>query len=44
MDISIPAAITREYDVERGDVFTVDWETDDEGRLVLRYTRVFNGD
>lgn len=44
MDISIPAAITREYDVDRGDVFTIDTETDDKGRLVLRYTRVYNGD
>lgn len=40
-DISIPAAISREYDLELGDVFAIDTETDDKGRLVLRYTRVF---
>ncbi|MFB6197432.1 MAG: hypothetical protein ABEI52_04070 [Halobacteriaceae archaeon] len=42
-DLSIPAAVTREYDVQPGDVFTIDAETDDEGQLVLRYTRVFDG-
>lgn len=44
MDISIPAAITREYDVDRGDVFSVETETDDKGRLVLQYTRVYDGE
>ena len=44
MDLSIPAAITRKFDVDRGDVFAVDTETDDEGRLVLRYTRVYDGE
>ncbi|MGB9966213.1 hypothetical protein [Halobacterium hubeiense] len=44
MDISIPARITREHDVERGDVFTIETDTDDDGRLVLQYTRVYNGE
>lgn len=44
MDISIPAAITREHEVERGDVFAIEADTDDEGRLVLRYTRVYDGE
>lgn len=44
MDISIPAAITREFDIERGDVFSVETGTDETGRLVLRYTRVYNGE
>ncbi|MDS0478356.1 hypothetical protein [Natrinema sp. 1APR25-10V2] len=43
MDISIPAAITREYDVERGDVFSVETETDVKDRLILQYTRVYDG-
>jgi hypothetical protein len=44
MDISIPAQITREHEVERGDVFTIDTSMDDEGRLVLQYTRVYSGE
>lgn len=44
MDISIPAAITREYDVERGDVFSVETETDDKGRLIVQFTRVYDGE
>lgn len=43
MDISIPAAITREFDVERGDVFSVETKTDEKGRLILQYTRVYDG-
>lgn len=41
MDISIPAAVVREFDIEQGDVFAVETETDEEGRLVLKYTRVY---
>jgi hypothetical protein len=44
MDISIPAAITRDHDVERGDVFTIEADADDDGRLVLQYTRVYDGE
>lgn len=44
LDISIPAAVTREYDVERGDVFSIEPEEDEEGRLVLKYTRVYSGE
>lgn len=44
MDISIPASISREYDIEKGDVFAIDAETDAEGRLVLHYTRVYAGE
>lgn len=44
MDISIPAAITREFDIERGDVFSVETGTDEKDRLVLRYSRVYNGE
>lgn len=39
MDISIPSAITRKYEVERGDVFMIEADTDDGGRLVLQCTR-----
>lgn len=44
MDISIPASITRDHDVERGDVFSVETSSDDEGRLVIQYTRVYSGE
>lgn len=44
MDLSIPASISREYDVEQGDVFTIESETDDNGQLVLVYTRVYAGE
>ena len=44
MDLSIPASISREYDVEQGDVFTIESETDDNGQLVLIYTRVYAGE
>jgi hypothetical protein len=44
MDLSIPASISREYDVEQGDVFTIESETDDDGQLVLHYTRVYAGE
>lgn len=43
-DLSIPAGISREHDVELGDVFAIDTETDDEGRLVLKYVRVYDGE
>lgn len=44
MDISIPAAITRDFDVERGDVFTVETDTDEQGQLAITYTRVYDGE
>lgn len=44
MDISIPASITRKHDVERGDVFAIEETEDDEGRLILKYTRVYDGE
>ncbi|ELY83762.1 MULTISPECIES: hypothetical protein [Natrinema] len=44
MDLSIPAAITREFDIERGDVFAVETDTDEKDRLVLQYTRVYDGE
>lgn len=44
MDISIPAGITREYNIEQGDVFSIETDTDEKDRLVLRYTRVYSGE
>ncbi|GAB3669967.1 hypothetical protein [Halopiger thermotolerans] len=44
MDITIPAAVSREYDIDQGDVFAIETGTDDEGRLVLEYTRVYDGE
>lgn len=43
-DLSIPAAITREHDIETGDVFSIDVSTDESGRIVLEYTRVYAGE
>lgn len=43
-DISIPAGISRDHDIERGDVFAIDVATDTEGRLTLTYTRVYSGE
>jgi len=43
MDLSISASISREFDVEPGEVFTIDAETNEEGRLVLHYTRGYAG-
>ncbi|WP_436925192.1 hypothetical protein [Halosimplex amylolyticum] len=39
-DISIPAGIAREHDIEIGDEFAIDTTTDENGRLVVRYTRL----
>lgn len=39
-DISIPAGIARDHDIELGDEFAIEAAIDDEGRLVLRYTLV----
>lgn len=44
LDISIPAAVTREFDVEQGDVFAVRVTEDEEGRLQVTYTRVYSGE
>lgn len=44
MDISIPASITRKHDIERGDVFALEETEDEDGRVVLEYTRVYAGD
>lgn len=44
MDLSIPADVSREYDIDAGDVFAVDVTTDDERQLVIRYTRVYDGE
>ncbi|MXV61601.1 hypothetical protein GS429_05880 [Natronorubrum sp. JWXQ-INN-674] len=44
MDISIPASVTREHDIERGDVFAIETEEDNKGRTVLKYTCVYDGD
>ena len=44
MDITIPAAVSREHGIEQGDVFAIETETDDEERLVLKYTRVYDGE
>lgn len=44
MDLSIPASVTREFDINRGDVFSVETSTDDKGRVVLEYTRVYDGE
>ena len=43
-DLSIPAAVTREFDIEQGDVFAVETATDDDGRLAITYTRVYSGE
>lgn len=42
MDLSLPAEVTREFDVEPGDVFAVDAESNEKGELVLTYTRVYH--
>ncbi|WP_415379683.1 AbrB/MazE/SpoVT family DNA-binding domain-containing protein [Halosimplex sp. TS25] len=39
-DISIPAGIAREHDIEIGDEFAIDTARDENGRLVVRYTRL----
>lgn len=39
-DISIPAGIARDHDIDLGDEFVIDTMRDDEGRVVLRYTRI----
>lgn len=44
MDISIPAGIAREHEIEIGDEFAIDAATDEDGRLVLRYTRLDEAD
>ena len=44
MDLSIPADVSREYDIDAGDVFAVDVATDDDGQPVIRYTRVYAGE
>jgi len=44
MDLSIPADVSREYDIDAGDVFTVDVTSDDDGQPVIRYTRVYDGE
>ncbi|RKD89124.1 hypothetical protein ATJ93_3950 [Halopiger aswanensis] len=44
MDLTIPAAISREYDIDQGDVFAIEAAEDDDGRLVLEYTRVYAGE
>ncbi len=43
MDLSIPANVSRSHDVEPGDVFTIEAESNEEGQLVLTYTRVYEG-
>ena len=43
MDISIPASVTRDFDIEQGDVFSVETQTDEKDRLTITYTRVFSG-
>lgn len=43
-DISIPASVAREFNVELGDVFAVDTEHNEENQLVITYTRVYEGD
>ena len=42
MDLSLPAAVTREFDVEPGDVFAIDAEPNEKGQLVITYTRVYH--
>lgn len=44
MDLSIPAEVSREYDIDAGDVFAVDVTTDEASQLVIRYTRVYDGE
>ncbi|WP_459193375.1 hypothetical protein [Halosimplex sp. J119] len=44
MDISIPAGIAREHDIEIGDEFAIDAATDENGQLVLQYTRLGSPD
>lgn len=44
MDISIPAEITREHGIDMGDVFAVETPTDEEGRLVIAYALVYDGE
>lgn len=39
-DISIPAGIARDHDIDPGDEFAIDTATDEDGVLVLRYRRV----
>lgn len=43
MDLSIPAEVSREYDIDPGDVFAVDVGVDDDDQPVIRYTRVYDG-
>ncbi|MFC7140772.1 AbrB/MazE/SpoVT family DNA-binding domain-containing protein [Halosimplex aquaticum] len=43
-DISIPAGVAREHDIEIGDEFAIDTTTDGDGRLVVRYTRLSETD
>lgn len=44
MDLSIPAEVSREYDIDAGDVFAVEVATDDDDQPVIRYTRVYDGE
>lgn len=40
-DLTIPAQIVKEYDLQSGDVFQVVAEEPEDGELELRYKRVF---
>jgi hypothetical protein len=41
LDLTLLAEISDEYEVRQGDIFSVETEEDDKGRLVVKYTRVF---
>jgi len=41
LDLTLPAEVRREYDIEVGDIFQVEAEENDEGELILKYTRVY---
>lgn len=41
LDLTVLASIRDEHDVDAGDVFRVETEEDAQGRLVIKYTRVY---
>ena len=43
LDLTIPAAVRRDHDVQPGDVFALEVSSKG-GKLVMTYTRVFGGE
>lgn len=44
LDLTVPVKIATEMNIREGDIFLIEVSKDKEDKLIIIYTRIFNGD